>query len=80
MHMEQVDEECIALMQKILKISSEQCRVENYEDSDVWDSLKHMELIMEFETYFSIDFDEEEMIEMTSLKSISAILQKKLMK
>ena len=80
MHMEQVDEECIALMQKILKISSEQCRVENYEDSDVWDSLKHMELIMEFETYFSIDFDEEEMIEMTSLKSIAAILQKKLMK
>ena len=76
--MEKLDAKCIALMQKILKINSEQCRVENYEDSEVWDSLKHMELIMEFETKFSIEFDEEEMIEMTSFENIVRILSKKL--
>lgn len=64
-------------MQKILKISDEQCRSENYEDSEVWDSLKHMELIVEFETQFRIEFEEDEMIEMTSLKNIIEVMKRK---
>ena len=75
-----VDDKCAALMQKVLKISLEQCLLENYEESEVWDSLKHMELIVEFEKQFSVEFDENEMIEMTSLKNIVGIMKKKSLK
>lgn len=75
-----VDDKCAALMQKVLKISLEQCLLEKYEESEVWDSLKHMELIVEFEKQFSVEFDENEMIEMTSLKNIVGIMKKKSLK
>ena len=76
--MEDLDIKCSALMQKILKISDKQCRAETYEGSEVWDSLKHMELIVEFETQFAIEFEENEMIEMTSLKNIIEIMKQKI--
>ena len=76
--MSELEAKCIELMQQVLKISSLQCRSENYESSSVWDSLKHMELIVAIEKAFSIQFNEDEMIALTSLENIKRILLNKI--
>ena len=75
--MRDLEKKCLGLMQKVLQISEEECRFEKYENSQVWDSLKHMELIVVFEEAFSIEFEEDEMVEMTSLLKIIELLGKK---
>ena len=72
-----LEKKCLGLMQKVLQISEEKCRFEEYENSQIWDSLKHMELIVLFEEAFSIKFEEDEMVEMTSLMKIIEQLRKK---
>ena len=73
--MENVQIKSLSLMQKVLQLSEQECRVQEYETSQVWDSLKHMELIAVFEEEFGIEFEEDEMIEMTSLAKIIGILK-----
>jgi acyl carrier protein len=45
------------------------------ENSDEWDSLKHIELISEIEEVFGVNLEIEEMIAMTSYSDILHILQ-----
>ncbi len=45
-----------------------------------WDSLKHISLIAEIETAFDIIIEPEEIVEMTSIKSIVEIINKKKLK
>ena len=73
--MEDIQKKSLLLMQKVLQLSEQECRVQEYETSQVWDSLKHMELIVAFEEGFGIEFEEDEMIEMTSLAKIIGILK-----
>ena len=47
------------------------------EDIDVWDSLKHMELIVALENQFGIDLTFEEIVTMKSVKDIKHILNNK---
>jgi len=53
-----------AIMSKVFEIPlteiHDECSPDNLEQ---WDSLKHMELIIEVENYFQIDFSEEAIIE-----------------
>ena len=44
---------------------------------DKWDSLGHLNLIVELEEEFNVSFEPEEISEMTSLKKIEKKLEKK---
>ena len=46
------------------------------ENIDTWDSLNHMNLIMAIEEEFEVTFEEEEIIEMTSIKALTDFLDK----
>jgi acyl carrier protein len=43
-----------------------------------WDSINHMNLVLAIEEEFNIVFDDEEIVQITSLKSIESTLSKKL--
>lgn len=47
------------------------------QDSEEWDSLKHMELIMVLEDNFQIDLSFDEIVQMQSFESIVRILEAK---
>ena len=46
-------------------------------DVDAWDSVGHLNLILELEKAFGIKFEIEEMFELEKLKDIENILRKK---
>ena len=43
-----------------------------------WDSINHLNLIIELETYFDINIDPEEIIKMNDFNSIYSILKQKI--
>lgn len=43
-----------------------------------WDSINHMNLVLAIEEEFNIVFDDEEIVQITSLKSIESTVAKKL--
>ncbi|MEM7390944.1 MAG: acyl carrier protein [Verrucomicrobiota bacterium] len=45
---------------------------------DLWDSLKHMNLVVALEEEFEVTFNEEELIDMMSLDQILSILSDKI--
>lgn len=45
------------------------------EDIVKWDSLKHMDLMMTLEEEFEIQFTDEEIVELSDVKSILAAIQ-----
>ena len=65
--------------EKILEILKQ----ENVDEScaqvncEKWDSLKHLELVVEIESAFNIELEPEEIAEMKSFKDIKRILQGK---
>jgi acyl carrier protein len=44
---------------------------------DVWDSMKHMDLIVALEEEFGIEFDDQEVIEMTDYAKVKQFLMNK---
>jgi acyl carrier protein len=48
------------------------------ENVDVWDSLKHMNLIVALEDEFDIEFDDDDIIEIMDYKSIVSRLSSKI--
>ena len=48
------------------------------DNTDEWDSLKHIQLITAIEKRFNIEIDFEESIEMVSVKNILNIITEKL--
>ena len=57
--------EMLRFMESISKISN-------------WDSINHLNLIIELETYFDINIDPEEIIKMNDFNSIYSILKQKI--
>lgn len=47
------------------------------ENTDIWDSLKHMEMVTGIEENFEIELSAEEMMEMTSFEAIRRVLGSK---
>ncbi len=47
------------------------------QDTDAWDSLKHMELIISLESEFGVQFTADEITEMLNFEKIESILNKK---
>lgn len=46
-------------------------------DVDTWDSLTHMELVANLESGLGIEFDGDEIVEMTSVEAILKLIEKK---
>lgn len=45
--------------------------------SDIWDSLRHMELVISIEGTFKIELTGDEIVEMTSVAAIRSVLSAK---
>jgi acyl carrier protein len=66
------------IFQKIFKIEPEEFSPElRPEDLLLWDSLGHMNLVMEIEDRLGVHFEADEITEMTSAKKIVELLQTK---
>ena len=48
------------------------------EESEIWDSLKHMELIAMIESNYNISLTVDEIIKMTSIKEITNVLSERI--
>lgn len=71
------------MKEKIKKIAAEVFEVQVNDDTDQnncenWDSLRHLNFIIELETAFDVSFEPEEIASMTSLFIVESIVQEKL--
>jgi acyl carrier protein len=66
------------LMAELLRLpQSEITDSLNMKDSDVWDSLKHMELIVSIEDAFDVQLTSDEIVNMLDVAQIKNILASK---
>lgn len=71
-------------MGKILNIMREVLEDETIDTScsqdscDSWDSLHHLNLMLELEEEFNIEFEPEEIAEMKSFKKVKEIIERKI--
>lgn len=66
------------LLAKLLGISRDRIHGDTaMKNVPEWDSLKHVELIVGMEQHYGIDLTGDEIAEMTSLKAIRTILEKR---
>lgn len=71
-----MDERIIDVMERVfhtsgLSIETNQCNCEK------WDSLHHLNLIVELEDEFDMEFEPEEIAEMKSFKAIKKMIETK---
>jgi acyl carrier protein len=67
------------IMSAVLEIEFD--RISDSDDTSSignWDSLNHMNLIVVLEEEFNVIFDDEEIVELTSVKKIYSILTQKI--
>ena len=70
--------ELYTLISEVMRIPTEEISDSfSMNDSDAWDSLKHMELIVSIENKFNVDLSADDIVEMIDIKSIKKILNKK---
>ncbi|MDC3116828.1 phosphopantetheine-binding protein [Alphaproteobacteria bacterium] len=66
-------------LSEILEASLEELRNNlRMEESEVWDSLKHMELIAMIESNYNVNLTVDEIIKMTSIKEITNVLSERI--
>lgn len=71
-----MDEKIFSLLKQVLALNS----VDNtcsQATCDKWDSLKHLELIIELESEFGVELEPEEIVQMKSFTDIKTILSSK---
>lgn len=66
------------IIKNIFKISESKILKLNYKKDDIWDSLKHMELISLIEKEFKIKLNSKDIISMVDYESIKKIIFKKI--
>lgn len=71
----QIIEELSAILKAILgkEVTAETSR----ENEPTWDSLKHMQMVFAVEEQFEVQFEEEEIAELTSVKAFAESLGNK---
>ena len=68
----------IEIISQIMSVPIEQLDENSSPDLiENWDSLKHVNLVLELENKFSVAFSEEEILDIFSVKNIVEILEKK---
>ena len=71
-----MEEKIKQIMSAALEVNIAEINNETNSDSiDSWDSLHHMNLVVALEEEFSVEFEEEEIIELMSFKSIQEKLK-----
>ena len=67
-----------SIMAEVLEMSADQIGESTAMDNtDSWDSLKHMEMVMALEESFQVELPADEMMEMISFNDIKRILRDK---
>ena len=68
-------EDIVKIISKVLKVPVESLNNKtSMSDLIEWDSLSHMTIITEIESFYSIHLDGEEIATMTDIKSIKKVL------
>lgn len=73
-----LEQDLRSIMAEVFEIPVDQINESTTMESvDTWDSLRHMELVVAIERRFSVEFEAEEALEMTSIEGIKRILSGK---
>ena len=74
-----IEERIKNVMSAVFEIPANKIGKESSPDNiESWDSLKHMNIVVALEEEFNIQFTDDEIIELISLKLIMAIIREKL--
>lgn len=66
------------IMNNILGVDKERINDDtNFKNTEKWDSLKHMELVVAFEEAFNVEFTADEIVNMLSFIEIKKVLTSK---
>ena len=65
------------IIEKILKVPVDENS--NRQNIDVWDSFSHLDILVEIEKKYKIEFEPEEMAEINSFQDIIKIVNDKIM-
>jgi len=74
---ESIEAKVVAILSSILKRDLDPGTQITRENTDGWDSLKHVELLFAIEDEFEVEFDEHEQGELDSVPKIVALLRAK---
>ena len=67
------------ILNKVLKIDIRELNENiSMQDCEIWDSLKHMELIISIEENLNIELSMDDVMNMTDIKTIKKIVNEKL--
>ena len=73
-----MDDKVIQLLAKVLSLPAAEITDDfAMKDTEAWDSLKHMELVLSLEETFSIEFTLDEIVAMQSVGQIKKTLSEK---
>lgn len=72
-----MEEKILCVLKNVLGLESATTAL-SQQDCDKWDSLRHLNLIVELESEFGVEFDPEEIAEMKSIEDIERLLKQKL--
>lgn len=69
-----MDEKILNVLKQVLELNSvdKSCSQANCEK---WDSLKHLELVVEIESEFEVELEPEEIAKMKNFENIKKVLQ-----
>lgn len=72
-----MEEEILCVLKNVLGLESATTAL-SQQNCDKWDSLRHLNLIVELEAEFGIEFEPEEISEMKSFEDIRRLLTDKI--
>lgn len=73
-----MDQQLTILMSELFRMQeSEITDTLTMKDTEIWDSLKHMELIVSIEEEFNVQLTADEIVNMLNVKEIKQILEKR---
>lgn len=75
--MESIEEKVVAILSALLKRDLDPGTRITRENTDGWDSLKHVELLFAIEDEFEVEFDEYEQSELDSVSKIVSLVRAK---
>ena len=72
-----MEEEILCVLKNVLGLESATTAL-SQQNCDKWDSLRHLNLIVELEEEFGVEFESEEISEMKSFEDIRRLLTDKI--
>ncbi|RGK69131.1 acyl carrier protein [Parabacteroides sp. 20_3] len=71
-----MEEKILCVLKDVLGLESA-TKALSQQNCDKWDSLRHLNLIVELESEFSVEFEPEEIAEIKSFEDIKRLLKEK---